>query len=548
MALALYRRYRPQTFQAVAGQTTVVKALCHALDTQRLHHAYLFTGTRGVGKTTLARLLAKALNCIQGVSSTPCGVCDHCEAITKGCFPDLLEIDAASRTKVEDTRELLDNVQYLPVKGRYKVYLIDEVHMLSGHSFNALLKTLEEPPKHVIFLLATTDPQKLPVTVLSRCLQFHLPRVSIIQIVGYLQYVLAAEGGYLVSAEALALMAGAAEGSVRDALTLLEQALSYGDGTVGVEEVRQMLGLVEKSALVSLLQTIVQGDPRLLMNQLKLLAETGLDYAGLLRQFLEMIHQLCMAHFVPEIMDTEIQEKESMLSLSQQPAESLQLYYQMALNTQRDLPYAPSPQLGFEMGALRMMAFQPVVVSAFKERMLEKNVVSTLEEKSAVMTSVPVSEHPEKITVPERLTTPPVAVEQKKHDLGSEIPEWHRVVRNLNISGLTRVLAEHCVVEKWSESNLILIVDSAKKPLLNQRHQDRLQEALSQYFSKTMTLKIHDKPEKSLSTETPALRQVRVATEQHHIATQQTHQDPRISEMLQAFDANIESISVVDVS
>jgi len=542
MALALYRRYRPQTFQAVAGQTAVVKALCHALDTQRIHHAYLFTGTRGVGKTTLARLLAKAVNCAQGVSSTPCGVCDHCQAISKGCFPDLLEIDAASRTKVEDTRELLDNVQYLPVKGRYKVYLIDEVHMLSGHSFNALLKTLEEPPKHVIFLLATTDPQKLPVTVLSRCLQFHLPRVSIKQIVGYLQHVLATEGGSVVSAEALDLIAGAADGSVRDALTVLEQALSYGGGTVGAEQVRQMLGLIEKSALVSLLHTIVQGDPQSLINQLKILAETGLDYAGLLRQFLAIIHQLCMAHFVPEIMDTEIQEKEAMLALSQQPAESLQLYYQIALNTQRDLPYAPSPQLGFEMGVLRMMAFQSVVVSDFKKRILEKNLVSTVSETSSVIPPVPVSENPE------RLTAPPVAVEHKKPDLESEIPEWHNVVRNLNISGLTRVLAEHCVVDQWTEHHLSLIVDSAKKPLLNQRHQDRLQEALNQYFSKTLTLKIHDKPEKTLSTETPALRQVRVATEQHHVATQKTHQDPRISEMMQAFDAKIETISVVEVS
>ena len=538
MALALYRRYRPQTFQAVAGQTAVVKALCHALDTQHLHHAYLFTGTRGVGKTTLARLLAKAVNCAEGVSSTPCGVCDHCQAISKGCFPDLLEIDAASRTKVEDTRELLDNVQYLPVKGRYKVYLIDEVHMLSGHSFNALLKTLEEPPKHVIFLLATTDPQKLPVTVLSRCLQFHLPRVSIKQIVGYLQHVLATEGGSVVSAEALDLIAGAADGSVRDALTILEQALSYGSGTVGAEQVRQMLGLIEKSALVSLLQTIVQGDPQSLINQLKILAETGLDYAGLLRQFLAIIHQLCMAHFVPEIVDAEIQEKEAMLALSQQPAESLQLYYQIALNTQRDLPYAPSPQLGFEMGALRMLAFQPVVVSDFKERMMEKNLVSTVSEASFAM---PVSEHPERVTAS-------APVEQTKHNPASEIPEWHSVVRNLNISGLTRVLAEHCVVDQWTEHHLSLIVDSAKKPLLNQRHQDRLQEALNQYFSKIITLKIHDKPEKSLSAETPALRQARVATEQHQVATQQTHQDPRISEMLQAFDAKIETISVVDVS
>ncbi len=544
MALALYRRYRPQTFQAVAGQTAVVKALCHALDTQRLHHAYLFTGTRGVGKTTLARLLAKAVNCAEGVSSTPCGVCDPCQAISKGCFPDLLEIDAASRTKVEDTRELLDNVQYLPVKGRYKVYLIDEVHMLSGHSFNALLKTLEEPPKHVIFILATTDPQKLPVTVLSRCLQFHLPRVSPPQIMGYLQQVLAAEGGSVVSAEALALVAGAADGSVRDALTVLEQALSYGSGTVGAEQVRQMLGLIEKSALISLLQTIVHGDPQSFINQLKILAERGLDYEGLLRQFLAIIHQLCMAHFVPEIVDAEIQEKEAMLSLSQQSAESLQLYYQIALNTQRDLPYAPSPQLGFEMGALRMLAFQPVVVSDFKERIVEKNLVSTVSEISSVMPSVPVLENPERLTAP----PPPVAVEHKKHDPASEIPEWHSVVRNLNISGLTRVLAEHCVVEKWSENNLILIVDSAKKPLLNQRHQDRLQEALNLYFSKTITLRIHDKPEKTLSTETPALRQARVATEQHHVATQQTHQDPRISEMMQVFDAKIETISVVDAS
>ncbi len=545
MALALYRRYRPQTFQAVAGQTAVVRALCNALDTQRLHHAYLLTGTRGVGKTTLARLLAKAVNCSQGVSSTPCGQCEPCQAITDGCFPDLLEIDAASRTKVEDTRELLDNVQYLPVKGRYKVYLIDEVHMLSGHSFNALLKTLEEPPKHVIFLLATTDPQKLPVTVLSRCLQFHLSRVSLTHIVDYLRSVLAVEGGS-VEPEALALIAKAAEGSMRDALTLLEQALGYGGGTIGAEQVRQMLGLVEKSALVSLLQTIVQGDPRCLQDQLRILAQTGLDYAGLLRQFLEMIHQLCMAHFVPEILEAELQEKEAMCALSKQSPETLQLYYQIALNTQRDLPYAPSPQLGFEMGALRMMAFQPVVVSDYRQRSLEKPWVSIASEASAAPASVlPIVET---TRVPEVSPRSAVSAAPQKSDQNTVPSEWHTVVKKLNISGLTRVLAEHCVVDQWTEHHLSLIVDSAKKPLLNQRHQDRLQEALSQYFSKSMTLRIQDKPEKTLPTETPALRQARVAIEQHHVATQQTHQDPRISEMLQAFDAKIETISVVDVS
>ncbi|MEW5839270.1 MAG: DNA polymerase III subunit gamma/tau [Pseudomonadota bacterium] len=356
----LARKWRPRRFEDMVGQEHVLRALTTALDEQRLHHAYLFTGTRGVGKTTVARIFAKALNCEQGVSSRPCGVCSSCVAIDEGRFVDLIEVDAASRTGVDDTRDLLDNVQYLPSAGRFKVYLIDEVHMFSKSSFNALLKTLEEPPPHVKFLLATTDPHKLPVTVLSRCLQFHLKALPRRMIFARLAQVLTAEGIPFDEA-ALQLLARAAEGSVRDALSLLDQAIAYGQGRVLENEVGAMLGLTSEAHLRALVLALVAQDAPALFAAIGLLAQGAPDYAEVLAELLQLLHALAVQQLMPQA-DAELFEASPQLVdefAAQISPEAVQLLYQIALHGRRDLPLAPSPRLGLEMTLMRMLAFVP---------------------------------------------------------------------------------------------------------------------------------------------------------------------------------------------
>jgi len=357
--LVLARKWRPRFFSDLVGQSHVLKALVNALDTGRLHHAYLFTGTRGVGKTTIARILAKCLNCEQGVSSTPCGKCASCVEIDEGRFVDLLEVDAASRTKVEDTRELLENVHYAPTRGRFKVYLIDEVHMLSQHSFNALLKTLEEPPPHVKFLLATTDSQKLPVTILSRCLQFSLKNMSVGHIAKHLAIILEREG---ISFEqpALALLARAAEGSMRDALSLTEQAISYCDNQIVSEGVSTMLGSIDHNRVLELVNSIVTGNAELLLQQVAALAEHSPDFSFVLNELMSVFHQIAVAQVVPGGVDVTQVYADKVKSLAEQTsAEDIQLFYQSGLIGQRDLKLAPDSRIGFEMALLRMLVFRP---------------------------------------------------------------------------------------------------------------------------------------------------------------------------------------------
>lgn len=355
----LARKWRPRSFREMVGQTHVLKALINALDHQRLHHAYLFTGTRGVGKTTIARIMAKCLNCEQGVSSTPCGVCSVCTEIDEGRFIDLIEVDAASKTKVEDTREMLDNVQYMPTRGRYKVYLIDEVHMLSTSSFNALLKTLEEPPPYVKFLLATTDPQKLPATVLSRCLQFSLKNMPPEPIVGHLQNVLTSEN-IPFEDDALWLLGRAADGSMRDAMSLTDQAVSFGDGSVLADDVRAMLGTLDQGQIYGVLKALIAGDARAALSAVAHLAEHGPDWAGVLAEILNALHRIAIAQLMPDAIDNGQGDREQVLELAAiVPAEDVQFYYQLGLIGRRDLPLAPDPRDGFEMVLLRMLAFRP---------------------------------------------------------------------------------------------------------------------------------------------------------------------------------------------
>ncbi|WP_415845082.1 DNA polymerase III subunit gamma/tau [Stutzerimonas zhaodongensis] len=355
----LARKWRPRSFREMVGQTHVLKALINALDSQRLHHAYLFTGTRGVGKTTIARIIAKCLNCETGISSTPCGECSVCREIDEGRFVDLIEVDAASRTKVEDTRELLDNVQYAPSRGRYKVYLIDEVHMLSSHSFNALLKTLEEPPPHVKFLLATTDPQKLPVTILSRCLQFSLKNMPPERVVEHLTHVLGVEQ-VPFEEDALWLLGRAADGSMRDAMSLTDQAIAFGEGKVLAADVRSMLGTLDHGQVYGVLEALLEGDARALLEAVRHLAEQGPDWGGVLAEILNVLHRVAVAQALPDAVDNGQGDRDRVLALaSALPAEDVQFYYQMGLIGRRDLPLAPDPRSGFEMVLLRMLAFRP---------------------------------------------------------------------------------------------------------------------------------------------------------------------------------------------
>jgi len=516
MKLALARQYRPHSFPEMVGQETVLRALKNALDQKRLHHAYLFTGTRGVGKTTLARILAKCLNCEVGISSTPCGQCKTCEEINEGRFVDLIEVDAASRTKVEDTRELLENVQYLPNRGRYKIYLIDEVHMLSNHSFNALLKTLEEPPSHVIFLFATTDPQKLPATVLSRCLQFHLWRVPVKQIVGHLKTILQKEQSSF-EIEALTVLAQAADGSLRDALSLLDQAISFGNHAVTVDGVRAMLGIAKKDLLLVLLSAVSQGNIKALLQHIEVLEEQTPDFSSLLSEFLTLLHQVTIAQLAPEALEEDISGRETIIKIACDISqEEIQLYYQIALQGQRDLSFSPTPKMGFEMTLLRMIAFQPVRIESIK----------TTVEKPALAETTVLAEKP----VQKQETKTPVT-----------LSEWEKIVEKLNLSGLTKALAEHCVVKTFNSDSIELILDETQKPLYNKRYEERLQEAVSEYLGRSIRLKI---VEGGATTLTPAAQKKQRVVDAVESTRQMVEVDDKLQKIMQSFDAKIENITL----
>lgn len=391
----LARKWRPQSFADVVGQEHVLTAIANGLSLGRIHHAYLFSGTRGVGKTSIARLLAKGLNCESGVTATPCGKCANCREIEEGRFVDLLEIDAASRTKVEDTRELLDNVQYAPARGRFKVYLIDEVHMLSRHSFNALLKTLEEPPEHVKFLLATTDPQKLPVTILSRCLQFHLKALDVEQIKGQLEKVLLDEK-IPSEPKALSLLARAAQGSMRDALSLTDQAIAMGSGSVSTDAVSAMLGTLDEEYTLSLLEALEQGSGETLMAQVGQIAAKGIDWESLLVDTLALLHQVAMIQLLPSALDPLKHSESRMRELARRISpQDLQLYYQTLLVGRKELPYAPDRRMGVEMTLLRALAFHPKRVGALAES-------APVESAPAVSESAPLMPQPSSVQANDR--------------------------------------------------------------------------------------------------------------------------------------------------
>ncbi len=535
----LARKWRPRLFGELVGQEHVVRALTNALDHDRLHHAYLFTGTRGVGKTTLARIFAKSLNCEQGVTSVPCGQCSVCTEIDEGRFVDLLEVDAASRTKVDQTRELLDNVPYAPVRGRYKVYLIDEVHMFSDSSFNALLKTLEEPPPHVKFLLATTDPQKVPVTVLSRCLQFNLKRLPLDQIQGRLEQILQQES-VEHDVSALLQLARAADGSMRDALSLMDQAIAFGGGDVREEDVRTMLGTIAGEQVFNLLDALADLDPQRVVDGVAELAERVPDFANVLQELLSMLHRIALYQAVPKALEVTDGDHAQIEALAQKIApEDVQLFYQIGLVGQRDLPLAPDPRSGFEMVLLRMLAFRP-------EQGATRQTGNSGQRPAATAAKVaPVTAAPGPVTAPTQSSQPQRAVEAAATGTTADLKDWHRVMSGLKLGGISRQLAANCQYREWDGRSLTLTLDPAHEHMRVESTEHRLVLALQEYLGREVKLKILvEQPE----SETPAQQQARSKAERQREAEHSMSDDPMVRAAQEQFGATLitESVKPID--
>jgi DNA polymerase-3 subunit gamma/tau len=532
--LVLARKWRPRTFDQLVGQDHVRRALTNALDSGRIHHAFLFTGTRGVGKTTIARIFAKSLNCEQGVSSTPCGQCSACTDIDAGRFVDLLEVDAASRTKVDDTRELLDNVQYSPARGRYKVYLIDEVHMLSAHSFNALLKTLEEPPPHVKFLLATTDPQKLPVTVLSRCLQFHLRRLSLPLIYERLAQIAAAENVEFEPA-ALRAVARGAEGSMRDALSLLDQVLAFGGGRALEAEVRALLGTLDRKHVQGILGALATKDGAALMQQVAHLDERAPDYHQALGELSAAIQRMALLQALPDLPPGEDEDEDAVLRqlAAQFAPEDLQLLYQIAINARRDLDYAPDARAGFEMALLRMLAFRPQGTAPLAA--------------SGGGTARPAANRPATsrpaVPPPTATATATAAAPAEASRPRADESDWAALVAALGLQGSARHLAQHCVFVERKNGVVRLQLHPAGESFRRGPIEQRVAEALSQHYGEAIRLEIvaAEVPDEIL---TPARRDALATADRQRAAEQSIDSDPAVRAMREVFGATVKPGSI----
>ncbi|MEN8177603.1 MAG: DNA polymerase III subunit gamma/tau [Pseudomonadota bacterium] len=523
----LARKWRPQLFSQLVGQEHVVKALSNALDNDRLHHAYLFTGTRGVGKTTLARIFAKSLNCEKGVSAIPCGVCSACREIDEGRFVDLLEVDAASRTKVDQTRELLENVPYAPVRGRYKVYLIDEVHMFSGSSFNALLKTLEEPPPHVKFILATTDPQKVPVTVLSRCLQFNLKRLTREQIEGQLRQILEQEKiGF--DDESLSLLARGADGSMRDGLSLLDQAIAFGGGGVKAQDVRSMLGTIGGDPVYDLLSALSIGDGEALLQRVAELSELAADFSTVLQDLLALLHQLALVQMIPGLKPDDAFDDAKLAELSAALVpEDVQLFYQIGLAGQKELPLAPDPRSGFEMVLLRMLAFKPADTAGQAPKSRPEPTASRPANKTR-----PVN-RPQQ-SAPAASQTAAAQAQPESSAVSQDPSQWDSFAAGLKLGGITTQLANNCVFQSWDGETLHLKLDPAKQQLRVGQSEKRLLDGIRKQLGEQVKLQI---TAEASEQETPAKRQAREQAERQRQAEQGFANDPLVREMQEHFDA-----------
>jgi DNA polymerase-3 subunit gamma/tau len=541
----LARKWRPGNFKEVAGQAHVLKSLISALENQRLHHAYLFTGTRGVGKTTLARILAKCLNCDLGVTSEPCGECSACSAISEGNFIDLIEVDAASRTKVEDTRDLLDNVQYTPSVGRYKVYLIDEVHMLSNHSFNALLKTLEEPPPHVKFLFATTDPQKLPVTILSRCLQLNLKNINPQIVTDYLISVLNKENIKYEEA-ALWQIAEAAAGSMRDALTLVDQAISYCQGEIKANGVVDMLGIPDEQQVYEIINALAKKDVDAALSVIQKISQYTPDYNQILSSLLAKLHRIAIAQVLERAVDNSFGDREQVLELACLfSAEDVQLYYQIGLNGREDLHLATDLRSAFEMLLIRMMVFSPSSTQLLEEQAAASGATGGEEEASdALKTATDDSEGLKKKVKlkntgqPPVISTPVLSPETLTHVL------WLKVVPEFKVSGITENLLANTAFSSASSDVINLILDQTQSAMYSQDQDSKIEQVFNEYFGKPVSVNI------SISVpdeETPSSLRLRLRNESQIELVAQFEGDENVQELVKHFSGSVAKDSILPV-
>ena len=529
---ALARKWRPRAFAELVGQEHVRRALVNALETGRVHHAFLFTGTRGVGKTTIARILAKCLNCDTGVTATPCGQCATCREIDAGRFVDLIEVDAASRTKVDDTRELLDNVQYAPTRGRYKVYLIDEVHMLSTHSFNALLKTLEEPPPHVKFLLATTDPQKLPVTVLSRCLQFNLKRIPLALIAAHLRAILEKEGIGFEPA-GLALVAQAADGSMRDGLSLLDQLIAFGGGRAGEAEARAMLGTIARDHVLQLTERLAAGDAAELLRHARALDEWAPDYAQVLDELASLLTRIALKQVVKDFDGDDLYAPELLERLARAiPPEDVQLYYQTAIVGRRDLALAPDPRTGFEMALLRMIAFRPQASAG--EPRVPGSPPSSKSAASGPATTLVAPKPGSSAAAPVSATA--LAVDAAPRAAQGGAQDWAAIIAATELQGAARQLATHCVLVGREGAVVRLALDPRSKFMRTAAVEEKLAQALAKYYGEPVRLEFTAVLPQA---ETPAQAGQRVSQEEAESARRAFESDPGVQGFRDRFGATM---------
>lgn len=525
----LARKWRPKSFAELVGQEHVVRALSNALEQNRLHHAYLLTGTRGVGKTTIGRIIAKCLNCETGLTAQPCGTCTACTEIDRGRFVDMIELDAASNTGIDNMREVLDNAQYAPTSGRFKVYLIDEVHMLSKAAFNSMLKTLEEPPPHVKFILATTDPQKIPVTVLSRCLQFNLKQMSQATIVGHLERVLKEEG-VSFDVPGLRLLARAAQGSMRDALSLTDQAIAHGAGQIQEAEVRAMLGAVDQGYLFELLDALSREEGASILAVADRMAERSLSFDAALQDLGVLLHQIALAQTVPEALSEDVPEKARITVLAKAfGVEEVQLYYQIALHGRRDLYLAPDEYAGFSMTLLRMLSFRPEA-----QALGSAAPMATTQKKTNVEAAAPSAAARE--TRPAERETSSAATSAAPAQRGEFSGDWVNLVSQLKLGGMAKMLAQHCELAKQEGDLLALTLPPEHKHLAEKTFQEKLKSALSDYFGKPMRINI----ELGATTgPTPVQVQQSEKAAQEKRAIESIEQDPFVRDLVEQFDAKV---------
>ena len=557
----LARKWRPKSFASLVGQEHVVRALTHALSEQRLHHAYLFTGTRGVGKTTLARILAKSFNCETGITATPCGVCSACTEIDTGRFVDLLEVDAATNTKVDEMRQLLENAVYAPTRGRFKVYVIDEVHMLSNSAFNAMLKTLEEPPEHVKFILATTDPQKIPVTVLSRCLQFNLKQMTPQLIAGHLKQILGVEG---INAEsgALNLLSRSASGSMRDALSLLDQAIAHGAGKVEEAQVREMLGTVDLDYLFSILGALVAGDVAGMLKVAEDMSTRSLSFDAALQELSSLLTRVQVAQLAPQAIADDLPERGQLLALAEQlEPEFVQLAYQIAVHGRKELPLAPDEQAGFVMTLLRLYTFRPALpgdspvsfssAPVAKAKVVERPAVVAVRAPPDVVATV-LSQVECRADETESLQAevpivPPSEVDIPVVSREAAVPasdDWHEILAALKLSGMARELGQHCEMRRLEGGQIELCLSPAHRHLQIKPAQDKLQQSLAEYFGRAMQLIIRLD---DVAGDTPAAVAQRRRNEQQERAVESVEQDGFVREVIDLFDATLVESSIKPV-